>query len=387
MLDYYHPKILEFLYELSKLDRYYSDRELSRRIRIQGEIVTSKTIRRWFDFLHSTCFDYHPYIEIERLGLELFYAFYPLKKGVIDSPYSTYLNVSISLKSLKRVITQAYWIPVGNKDLMSGILPMVQSFYSKEVIVGPLHRMIDRNGNIRVLDKLSMEQLESVKRVLSNLNRIEEPKMIKAVKRNPLIIPVAFEYDKEHWSSIEVWRQIYDKLGENAWKYFRKIKKKSKHVAIKHIQLTLRDFSELGLIKFMNINYAPLEARNHYFWVYFSTDRDSLRFLLEELSLLAPFIYLYQGHEKGKYLLNLMIPNYLLDRVLGLFLDNSSIIDAWLVDYDSSRPLWNREWLKFSYHQAFNPEMVEWKSVSEKTIVKRRVKLVLKKEKEDCCLV
>ena len=107
MLDYYHPKILEFLYELSKLDRYYSDRELSRRIRIQGEIVTSKTIRRWFDFLHSTCFDYHPYIEIEKLGLELFYAFYPLKKGVIDSPYSTYLNVSISLKSLKRVITQA----------------------------------------------------------------------------------------------------------------------------------------------------------------------------------------------------------------------------------------------------------------------------------------
>ncbi len=365
MLGYYHKKILEFLYELSKQDKYYSDRELSKKIRINNERVTSKTIRRWFDLLESTCFDYHPYIYIERLGLELFYAFYNEDKGIIISPYTSYLNKSIDLRNMRNIVTHSFWVPQGYESLMK-IIPKIEKFYSKEVIVNPLHKMFDDKGNIYPLKDLSEEQENNIRRVINSLKNIHEQEIRGEIKRNPLIIPIIFEYDKEHWSSIEVWNSL--KKKRDIWKYFRKIKKKSDYVAIKHIQLTIKKISDMGLIKFMNINYAPLEERNHYVWICSKINRN-LKKILEELSLLAPFIYIYRAKEKDKYLFNLMIPNYLLDKVLNIFMDNAIILNVYLVNYEKSRPLWNREWLKFNYEKAFDPEKGEWLKVKKEKII------------------
>ncbi len=391
MIDRFHPKILEFLYKLSRLDKYYSDRELAKRIKIQGNQVTSKTIRRWFDFLHTTCFDYHPYIHIEKLGLQVLYLFYPLTEGLIESNYTSYLNISISLKNMEKNITHGFWIPhdIGKEVLDKKKFQNYNFFHSKEALVGPLHKMFDKKGNIMPLKELDFQQEQDIKKLLYNLKHPVKPYMIKEVKNNPLIIPVAFEYDKEHWSSVEVWNQILNKLGEEAWKYFRKIKKKTKYVAIKRIQLTLKELSSLGLIKFMNVNYAPLEERNHYVWIYASINNETMKYILEELSLISPFIYIYSSVEDHKYLFTILIPNYLLDYVLSLFIDNSEIIDVYLVDYNSSQPLWNRDWLKFSYHKNFDPDKREWQHINRRNsiinnIINYREILSIKENKKTC---
>ena len=357
MITKYHPKILEFLYKLSLQDRYYSDRELARRITVNNERVTSKTIRRWFDFLHSQCFDYYPYPFLEKIGLGVYYSF---NNKLLLTNYLSYANISRDLSSFRKVYISSHWFPQDKAYTCKKVL----AFHSKEVIYGPLHLYI-KDGLINPLDNLDSKYKDHIKLSINRLKHIGTVSKLDIVYKNPIIVPLIFEYEKDHFNSVDVWRNIYSKLGDSVWSYFRKLKKLSKDSAIKKIQILLKQLFEMGLFKKVMFIYPALEEKNIFIWLYVDITLNELEKKLYEIALLSPVIYIYKEMKKERFLLNLLINPYSLYEILDIF--EGKIINLYLVDYKSSQNVWNRKFLKFSYVNCW--KRGAWAEIKKKEII------------------
>jgi len=207
------------------------------------------------------------------------------------------------------------------------------------------------------------------------------------VKRNPLLIPTIFEYDKEHISSVEVWKRIKGRLGNDVWKYFRKTTPKSDHMGIKKVQQTLKELSSNEMIKYMNVVYAPFEERNHFVWFEIDLSLTNLKKLFSNLALISPMIFIYQSKEnKYRFLLTTLITNYLVDEVISLIMDYGKLKNLFFIDYKNSSYVWNYEWMKFDYSKNFDPSTKDWLIPTK--IVEQRISFeqIKKKVKSfSCC--
>ena len=384
-LSEFSPKLLNFIYELSKLDTYKSSIELANSIRLDRVgSVTPKTIRNWFKYLRGsyTYMGYHieerlsyfPGFFKSKLGLNVLTVFYeePSEDIIHLFPIRDFLGWLYDPQSNQQVLMADYVVPVENTDEFLGLINKVRerglcsnlSVYSTKPsyrMTAPLHRVIDGNGVFHPAKIDPREVRQKVESLFAFLQTDMTPELSSAVRRNPLIIPVLVEYEYEHRSSTEVWSEIKRKLKDSVWDYTRRYRKKTEGVGIKKVQTILRDLKKLGLLTQMRIVYFPLEIGRN-MWLYtvfnFKTKGDLIR--MAE-TMMANSIYSnvfpisdtkarFASLVNGESLQNLFEPLSLAD-----------VEKLYFFDYSKSMHLaTTTQYLSFDYAQLFNPERCSW---------------------------
>ena len=290
MLHEYSSQILNFIYELTKQDRYYNYYALSKRIAIENKgRVTPKTIAKWFRFLDSKFvvgnvklhrLYYYPSFFYEKLGLMQVFIFLenPKIKEVLKfQNYAAYLT---ELNSFKKVMLVAglikpveiislknklYWLKENKKIGNFNLFSVNKGMH----IYSPLHKVIDKRGLFYPELNEEKEIDRQIKNFILYTEKLPQVELIKEIKNNPLIPLVLFAYTKRHWSSIKVWKRLKEIYGNDVWKYVKKRKRISDALGIKRVQQTLNSIYKLNLLQQMKVEYLSLELNGYNFFIYF----------------------------------------------------------------------------------------------------------------------
>lgn len=383
-LKIYDKNLLNFMYELTKLDKFYSSYALSKKITLEGgRKVTPRTIQKWFKFLREPWefqgkkidkFSYFPTFFYEKLGLQRVFVFLEFKKKKInlkdlfkEIPYYDYVTWLHDLNKNKEILLISYLIPKENLEKFKeklkrhkAITNYIIYFSSKPFIIySPWYKVIDNNGLFQpeLNSQIEIEkQLKLFGYYIDNLSVVEP---IQQIKKNPLIIPTLFEYVKENWTSPKVWQTIREKLGKDVWLYIRKRKKLTDSVGIKRIQQSINLIHRHELFHQIRITYLPTELKNNFF-IYLLLKFNNKNKLFSIISKIA--------------LNSIFMNNYILrnNKILVVALVNcdsfQSILDVkgiekiFLLKHKKSLPLILDSY-KFQYHKLFDPEKCCWKKI------------------------
>ena len=374
MLKVYNKKLLNFMYQLTKLKRFESYRKLSRHITVdEGRHVSPKTVQKWIKFLSEKVsynnkklvkFLYYPTFFYEKFGLRRVFVLSQLTKetknnirNILKIDYNDYACWLYDTTKLSYVLLTAYLIPKGfnlkkrfNELKKQGTLSDYEiiSTHKGFYFYSPWSKVIDRYGNFHPEnnDKGEIEQqIEKFKYYVKHLPKIE---VIKQVKQNPLIVPAVFEYSREYYSSRKVWFALKKKLKQDVWLYIRRRKKETDYVGIKRVQQALNDIHKTGIFHQIRVEYLPLEFHQN-FYVYGLSNANSLYSITSNSisSCVHPLhnrlFFISLTNKEG--LFN-MLSKIRLDRLM-------------LLDYKRSLNLLLRAY-KFNY-RLFDPVNCRWK--------------------------
>lgn len=351
-MEYYNKKLLKFLYELTKLKKFMSHKEISSELAEREFKISPKTVERWFKFLNKPykheiregyekynpfpIFNFFPTFFYEKLGLASVYLILEEpKRAMIKSfpfqKYNDYATWLFDSSKLKSVLLLGFVVPINKIDKFKesysiekkkGTLGNFEIYITNKSfnIYSPWNKVISKNGLFHPekndLNEIEL-QIDEFNKYLNNLPKIE---MIPEIKNNPLIIPPIFEQHRAGWSSSKIWEKLRERLKEEVWDYFKKKKKKTDSVGIKRIQSTMRDINNLGLMHKMKVFYMPLEL-GHNFYVYSNIRFNNRKELLESVKKLAinsVWMAAYPMKENELFLINL-INNKSLPTLLDIF--------------------------------------------------------------------
>lgn len=212
-LTKYNKKLLQFIYKLTKLKGYNSNNEISKKIIIDDEQISAKTIGRWFDYLKQFCFDYHIYLDYEDLGLQYITVFL---KGDVNTllnkiVFQNSVFPLISFNSFEITHQFVYLVPKQYveefkkevKELTNNTKTEIEIYECKTAldIFNILDECIDEEGYFHPQNRHYKEQRSEIAEYLKTRKEI---KIHQEIKKNPLIIPLYFEHYHEKWSSKEI---------------------------------------------------------------------------------------------------------------------------------------------------------------------------------------
>lgn len=383
-LHNYHPKILEFLYQLTKLDRFMSYREIANHITISGKKVNPKTIQKYFKFLKrpynhpksitKNKFDYYPSPVYEKLGLMELCV---LSEGVKfnEMPIlsnKNYIGWLYNPRYNKHTLITKYLIPpkklgkfeiIFNKLKYKSVISDFKFYlaHSGFTIYSKFDKTIDKSGNFIYENNDYDEINNQIFNFKTYLKSIEEVNILDKIKKNPLIIPVLFEYQYEFYSSIDVWNKLKLKLNNDVWLYFRKFKRKSDFIGIKKVQNTLSDIKNLNLYNQIRVIYVPLEVEKN-FIIYAFIDFKNKENLLKNIKEFALHCILLRISpiDKNKALIAAVINNETLQIIFSL-LEKLKIEKFYFLDYNKSFEVFtDKKYYKFDYSKLFDPKKLKW---------------------------
>lgn len=382
-LKLYDKKLLNFMYELTKLDKFYSPYALSKKITLEGgRKVTPRTIQKWFKFLREPWefqgkkidkFSYYPTFFYEKLGLQRVFVFFEIRKKVSlkklfkEIPYYDYVTWLHDLNKNKEILLVSYLIPKESLEkfkekLRKTKILIYPFFYSTSPfkIHSPWHKVIDHNGifHPELNDENEIErQLYGLGYYLNNL---PESEMVSQIKRNLLVIPTVFEHTRENWSSLKVWQTIKEKLRKDVWLYVKKKRKQTDAVGIKKTQLSLNGLEKYALLNQIRADYLPVEL-NHNFFVYLILKYRNEKELLEKIksiSINSIITKNYLSKNKNEILITALVNSNSFQNIL----DIKDIEKIFLLKHKKSLPLILDSY-KFQYHKLFDPEKCCWKKI------------------------
>ncbi|MFH1174846.1 MAG: hypothetical protein V1725_06950 [archaeon] len=370
----FDKKLMNFLYELTKLDKYYSDNELANKILLEGsKRVTSKTIRSWFRVLDKGCFDYYPYPQYEKFGLQLYILFADADEHVLINkiPYQYYVAKWYSFRDLKEVLVLAYLIPTGFEKEFGDLVKKEHALdnlrwyqlYKAGIplaLYNEFHRCINRDGSGKLHKPKNLEeQLSLLKHHYQHLPR---PVLADIIKKNPFIIPVVFEYSRDHWHSKQVWKALQRKFGKETWTYVQKRKSQQEGLGLKRVQDTMKNLNTSNLFVQMRPVYSALEQANmFYFSICSFSNIDELIQLIRELLPLCIFIYIFPISE-NRAALQLVINGNFLGKAAVIFEQHVFLEQLLFLNFEKSFALWKRDIFKFKDYYHFNPFTKAWEN-------------------------
>lgn len=386
-------KLLEFMYFLATDQEFMNSVKISKKLSKKGKKVSDRTVRRWFNYLQKSCFDYFPYPKYKNLGLmpiTMIVCNLKVDKVLNIIPYMMYIQKGIGFKSSKMCKDyfllmylippdkisdfKKFWDFVCSKglaeyyDLMEFRTPI--DYYS------PLHKILKQDGTLDFSTEYAPNNTQFINKLKENLDCSHEIKIHKGINKNPMIIPIILEYFREFWSSNKVWHSIKGKLKNSTWEYIKDIKKRKKKtdgVGIRHVQESLAYLQENFNDFFQQIRvvYEPLYSgkNNTLFLSLKHKNKESiikLSKILSENSLLltvyppinikdtTTLFYIVTDNKKVVKILNDILP----------FIADSKRNITIFRDYERSSKYWNRLNLKIDYKNLFDPVTLSWKYAS-----------------------
>jgi len=386
-LSNYDPKLLNFLYELTKQKRCMSYREIANEITLGTGKVSPKTVERWFKFLKRPYnhprslskdrFDYFPKFFYEKLGLRYVYAILenPNIRILKEHPFCKYQNYALWLfdQTLREsVLAIAYPIPIEHVSEFKqswqrmkeqGFIKnyKIYPMYSSFMIYSPWHKVIDKHGifhpeknDENEIDK----QIQNFEYYLNDLPKIE---LIPEIKKNPLIIPSLFEYHFKSWSSQKVWNEIKSKLKDKSWNYILKKKKETDGVGIKKVQEATHNIHKFNLFSQMKVVYLPLQLNSLFFFIILKfKNKIEIIKTIKKLAMISIQLSIYP--QKGnKIFLILSTSHKGIQRFFSI-LDDINVERISISQHEKSLPLLTSEKItKFDYAKLFDIHSLKWK--------------------------
>ncbi len=383
----YNKDLLEFMYSLTTVDEFMNIDQATQHFNSSRENGTSsRTIRRWLDFLN---FGYYPEINYEEFGLVAVTVCLSTRKELPEEllPHSFHVSVCSDITDLGEVFCISYLIPY---DKINDFKKSLEALKEKEIIKTynyfiwrssvsfylPFHKNVDENGIIHIKDNtLSKDVLSSLKQRLSEPINV---KINELVKKNPFILPVLFEYARECWSSTKVWFTIKEKLRDNTWNYIKDIKKRIKRrdgVGIKFVQETMTNISKNKTIfyKDIAIAYVPFFNKDNIsFYLHLELkDRHSILPLSKVIASSSLMSILYLPVEDPRnFMFFILTSNENLIRIVKKvkeYTNSAGNHKILILDRKGTDRYWKnyQKYLKFDYAKYFDPKKVKWKYLFE----------------------
>ncbi len=238
----FNPKLMKFLHVLATKPKVMNSIELTGSFEsYDGSKPTDRTIRRWFNYLQKYCFDYYYYLKYENLGLFTFYALITsekdLKKLLEGFPLHDYAAYFYDFKHLSDVLLVRFLVPRNRiktlkqylkNSLSKGLIKSYElyNFSTPTIIYSPFHKVINKHGHLNFLNITDDDYTYFIELLKSNMNNHSKISLSRHIKNNPFILPILLTQHREHWSSVKIWRDIKKRLGNDVWRYFKKVRKK-----------------------------------------------------------------------------------------------------------------------------------------------------------------
>jgi hypothetical protein len=398
-LDYFDPKLLKFMYFLVTRQRFMNSVQIADELRINGEHVTDRTVRRWMTFLNNERnFNYFINAKHESLGLmPIFVLMHNLKKTkVLDIiPYLAYVEYGICLGKMDNGFLVEYFLPPENlKKLKLFLDDCVNRGFMDNYEVHPccsaialysqFHKVVDKDGNLRFENNNEKELTYFTGLLEQKLNKRIKCGIHPGIKRNPLIVPLLCEHFREaSLSSKKAYGLLKERVGEKMWDYFRDLKIKRKRncgACVKFIQKTIKYLHENAedFVQQVRISYTPLylgENVGVYLIVRLKENRSVVDFAMEvakkSLQLLVHPPYNRKGQMIFFIITNFRALVEILNEILPKYIDPSPNNKLFLRDLHKTR-FWQESKLhnKINYCDVFDPVNVKWKYLHQEYMSK-----------------
>lgn len=377
----YDYNLLNFLHELTKLDRFMSYKDLSKAIVLEnGKKISPKTIERWFNFLKAEYnhpksktkekFNFYPAFFHEKLGLTLVWIISEKHNPkILDMlPFQFYIAWLFDPKINESVLLTCYLVPIiylerfkqeWKKMKRQGLVKNYKFYvtYKGFTIYSPWHKVIDEEGMFHPENNVEEEINRQVRKFGYYLNDLPKIEIMNPIKKNPLIVPVLFEHQYQYWTSPKIWSRMKEKLGKRIYDYVSRNKVTSDAVGIKKVQQTLKEIYHKDIIQQMRIVYMPLELKNNFF-VYLileSKDKKNITDIIQGLTMKSVYINIYPMHRNRFFIVALT--NHAILNNLDLLKGK----EIYFLQHEKSLPLLTtQKYKKHDYFDHFNPKTVAW---------------------------
>ncbi|MCD6575873.1 MAG: hypothetical protein J7K73_01800 [Nanoarchaeota archaeon] len=392
MISHFDEKLLKFIYHLSREQRYLNSIEAAEYLSNKGIKVTDRTVRRWFDFLKSVGFQYFPSPKYDSIGLDyaVVILFGVKNEGVFDIiPYDMYIDKVMSLSHCKHAYVCYYSVPFGKmnqfKEFWSTAKKMgiVKDFILLEskaatFIFSPFHKVIT-NGVISFEKVDEKDNEHFIKLLEENMKYTPSLDPHPLVKKNPFLVPVLLEYYRKHVSSIDVWNNLKEKLGDRVWKeYLHRFRRKSSDGrGVFFVQQALKLLkNNSDFVQQMRVIYDMIYISHNIAMMYAYVKLRKIEDVVELARKISKYgvhvnISLPRDNSKKEVLFYIVTNNKSIVKIVGTCLEFARARPyIFINDFDYSKKFWNEERFSLDYANLFDPRTCSWRYSHEVYISK-----------------
>jgi len=379
--------LLYLLHFLSKQPKVMDSYEVSRKMRLpDGRRVSDRSVREWFKELQRGCFDYYPAIRFESLGLVPTVVLLGEPRDVRflrTIPYCDFLSHNFDPARWKEVMLLRYLVPsehlkdfrqlwarfqkrglIGGCDVLSLSTPV--SIYS------PHHKVVERDGGLN-FSSVKVADYDYFFGLLESRTRSHvQARIHPEIRKNPFIVPVLFEYVREHWSSRQVWHSIKAKLGDAVWDYIRRARKRTDGVGVSRVQKAVKTIAAKHYDDFfqqVRVEYDPFYFGQNFltFLIADFEDRERLIQFAKHLAQRSLVTYVHLNHNRHSnktmfhFLTNHLELRKLLSGAVRQYSKPSGSNRILWKDEEKTKTVWRRELVKIDYARLFDPRECQWK--------------------------
>jgi hypothetical protein len=267
--------------------------------------------------------------------------------------------------------------------LQRGLISYYRLFESRCPVYfySPFHELVGDDGRMNFPENYDAKHQFFQDLLKRLLEEGAEVSMHDRIRKNPFIIPLVFEYFREHWSSHRVWKSMKRKLGDDIWKYIKDPKAGRGHkdgAGIRFVQRTTRELCDNfdEFFSQMRVVYYPLYSNeSSIFYLFLKLKRrDAIYELAEVISdhSLSMAVYPPMG-KKSKNVMFYVLTNKpmsmeIMGNLIQPYLDKAWDNKIILEDFKGSLKYWRRNsefWTKHNmkavYHKLFDPTTCTWK--------------------------
>lgn len=381
----YDREKLELMYFLTQNNKFMNHAEIARTFG-KTKDLSERTVRRWLKQLQKYRFDYWPALHYHNFNLRWVCVTVENLRDcrfLKAHPYLVYIFSGTNLQNFAKTLVLGYLIPQKNLPDFKAFLAEAKnknifdtsfSFAVKTAIpyaYAPFNKIIMQDGNFQFSEDYGTDFF--INKIAEIINRKSNPEVLKQIRKNPLIVPILFEYLREHWSSRRVWFNAKNKLGPKIWDYVHKIKKR-KHrqdsIGIRLVQEATRQINQNSDMFFLQtkVDYVPFHYKAVVLQIFLKLkDASHLLKFCESIAKNALMSAFCIGENNDKLLglyimtnsdkMNHIVCNLLPHNVDPKF--KTKIVCLNLDEYNSYYSK-ARHYMKFDYSKVFDPKKCAW---------------------------
>ncbi|MCD6547497.1 MAG: hypothetical protein J7K22_03015 [Nanoarchaeota archaeon] len=386
-IQYFDRRLLEFIYHLTKEQRYMNSIEISKYLKQKGVNVSDRTVRRWFTRLEKAGFQYFPFPKYDVLGLQwVIVLVYGVKdESIFDIiPYDMYISKGAGFSDHNLEYICSYVIP---QDSYNKFVKFWEFAKQKKLIkdfkilkinratflFSPFHKIV-KDGIIKFdsqfkLDNCFLNLLKEEKKFNNDIHPL--------IKKNPIVLPILLEYYRRHVSSYDVWNMIKQKLGDSVWdsylkKYRRKASDGKGQYIVQRFLSIIRDNQDF--IEQVRVIYDPFYKVHNVLLLYIVVQlkKDMLEDFIKQIAKMSVHLNIYHS-ENDTYMIYSVTSVQMLYPILKLANEYSKAKPILFInDFEASKKFWTEERFSLDYAKLFDPINVKWKYNHKEYINKLR---------------
>lgn len=377
----FNPKLMEFLHFLTLQPKVLNSNELAKAFTIgNGKKITDRTIRRWFNYLQTNCFDYYHYLKYENLGLFAVYVLITGEKELLNFlegfPMHDYVAYFFDPRKSKDFLLVRYLVPKNRVKELKRYLSnckakkaiedyQIYYFSTPVIIYSPFRKIMDKHGNLDFSNVNETDHDHFIELLEKSRNEKREVFLSKHIKQNPFILPILLTQHREHWSSVKIWNDIKERLGDDVWKYTKRVKKKTDMVGVRHVQKTLKEIHQNHLNDFVQqvrVEYDPIVLEKNAAAIFFMNFNNNSSFLnfIKNLAKRSLMVYVYPPYKTNKYMFYVVTGHREMHDIMTDILGKHNNERILLRSRKKFKDIWGRNLAKFKYEKIFDPTKSSW---------------------------